>query len=291
MAVTNLLRQPLLHFLLLGALIFAFHQWRVGDAVVEGAATHRIVVSRQALLDFMQYRAQAFVPDGFAAALDALSADEREALIAEYVREEALYREARGLGLEQGDYDIRLRLVQKAEFLLENLASARPEPDDATLEAYFMARRDDYRSAASYTFTHIFFDALDDGMDVARARAEQLLAESADIAYTDAEAYGDPYPFLRNYESRSRDFVANNFGQEFMMALDALNPDAAWQGPIASRYGQHLVLLRQRKAPRVPEFSEVRARVLADYRDEAARRAREQAEQDLVARYEVVREL
>src|SRR5690606_15059644 len=126
MSVTTLLRQPLLHFLALGVLLFALYDWRVGDAPESDASARHIVVTREALLDFIQYRARAFDDAAAVAQLDSMSAEQREALIDEYVREEALYREALALGMEQGDYIIRQRLVQKVEFLLENLASAIP---------------------------------------------------------------------------------------------------------------------------------------------------------------------
>lgn len=291
MSLAVLLRQPLLHFLFLGALIFAWYEWRADEEAEDAADARRIVVDRAALLDFMQYRARAFDPATFEARFDAMNTDEREALIADYVREEALFREALALGMDQGDYIIRQRLVQKVEFLLENLVGNAPAPDEATLQAFFEERRADYEIPASYSFTHVFFDAQRDGMAEAGARAEHWLAENARLSASEAAAHGDRFPFLLNYEGRSRDFVSNSFGEDFVAALDGLAPSAEWQGPLESRYGQHLVLLRERSAARIPGFDEVRSRLLDDYRYEALLRERERAEQDMLAEYEVVREL
>lgn len=92
----RLLREPLLHFLLAGAALYAAWAWLgPGDA-----DTRRIVVDRPTLLRFMQYQAQAFEPGSFTARFDAMDAAQRSRLIADYVREESLYREARALGLE-----------------------------------------------------------------------------------------------------------------------------------------------------------------------------------------------
>jgi hypothetical protein len=291
MTPPTLLKQPLLHFLLLGALIFVAYHFTAEPAAeaVQPAAADRIDVSRAALLNYLQYQAQAFEPELFEARLAAMSEAEIAALTADYVREEALYREALKMNLDQGDYSIRQRLVQKVEFLLENLVTETINPDASELQAFFDARQTDYRVDAVYTFSHIFFDARQGGMDDARTRAARLLADSAGIAFEEAGDYGDRFPFLQNYVERTRDFVGNNFGADFVVELDTLLPDpAAWQGPLASRYGYHLVLLRERVQPFSPALQDISARVLDDYRFEAMVRSREEAEAKVVAEYDVV---
>ena len=100
MTVTALLRQPLLHFLLAGAAIFIFNSLSNPDTADSAAEDpRRIVVDQATLLDFMQYRAQAFEPEYFAAQLAALPEAELDTLVGDYVREEALYREALAMGM------------------------------------------------------------------------------------------------------------------------------------------------------------------------------------------------
>ena len=284
-----LIREPLLHFLLAGALLFIWYEMS-GAADAEAQDPSVIEVDREALLAFMQYRASAFEPELFRARLDAMPAGELRALVEDYVREEVLYREALAMAMDEGDYIIRQRLVQKLDFLLEDAARQAPDPDAATLAAFHQARREDYRVDAAYTFTHIFFDAEKRGWDEARAAALALLesGETASLAFTDAGRYSDRYPFLQNYVERTRDYVANNFNDDFVAALDAIEaPGRQWRGPFASRYGYHLVMLRERTEPYIPELPAVRERVLEDYRFESMLRAREAALDRLISEYEV----
>jgi hypothetical protein len=288
--LAKLIRQPLLHFLLLGAGLFVLYDLNNPQAAgLDEDDPDLIVVDRDDLLNFMQYRANAFQPELFRERLDSMSEAELQDTINEYVREEALYREALALGMDQGDYNIRLRLVQKVEFLLENLVLEQSTPDEATLQAYYGSHLADYRVDTVYTFTHIFFDAGQGGMDKARERALAVQAQSAGIGFDKSSQHGDRYPFLQNYVGRTRDFVANNFGTDFVEALDAAEAsDGIWQGPYESRYGMHLVMLRERAEPYTLSFDDVRGRVADDYRYESLIRLRQEAEQRVVSEYEVV---
>jgi hypothetical protein len=286
--LAKLLKQPLVHFLALGGLIFLAYALTADPAADEASdpAGNAIVVDRAALLDYMQYQAQAFEPEVFEARLAAMSDAEVEALVAAYVREEALYREGLNMGMDRADYVIRQRVVQKVEFLLEDLVASDINPTDAELQAYYAAHAAAYLSDSVYTFTHIFLDGQED-MAQARAKAEALLAKSTGITFEQASQHGDRYPFLQNYVERTRDFVANNFSADFVTALDQLVPGEVWQGPIASRYGWHLVMLRARAEPFTPALAEIRARVLDDYRYDTLVESRLDAEQRVVSGYDV----
>jgi parvulin-like peptidyl-prolyl isomerase len=286
---TSLLKQPLLHFILVGALIFGVNHFYSDATFVSGGEdTSVIVVDRTALLDFMQYRAKVFESEAFNAQLDAMNAEEVQALVADYIRQEALYREALRMSMDQGDPIIRERLVQKVEFLLENLVAENINPTDQQLEEFYKAHKQDYQLDSVYTFTHIFFDAQQGGMEAAKKRAETLLTTAEEISYEASADYGDRYPFLQNYAERTRDFVSNNFSADFVTALDVIVADEAlWQGPVSSRYGYHLVMLRARTEPFIPSLSEIAERVMDDYRFEALLRSRQEAEDKVVAEYEV----
>jgi hypothetical protein len=155
----KILRDPLVHFLIGGAVLFALFAvlHRADTTGTDGGRS--IVVDRRALTTFMQYRSAAFQPQVFAAQYAAMSARDREALAVDYVREEALVREARAMGLDQGDYVIRRRLVQKMLYLMDDTATETFNPSPAELQRYFLAHQDAYRSAPTVTFTHVFVDA------------------------------------------------------------------------------------------------------------------------------------
>jgi hypothetical protein len=282
----RLLREPLLHFLAAGAALYLLY----GISAHDGAAAprHRITVDRATLLQFMQYQARAFAPASFAAQLDAMDEQQRQQLVRDYVREEVLYREASALGLAQGDYVMRQRLVQKMTFVLEG--QARDEPTDAQLRAYLEANRGLYQVAPAWTFTHVFVDSARHGSAQAEAIARALRAtlNREHAGFNDAPRYTERFPFLQNYVERTGDYVASQFGPAFAAALASLPADSShWQGPLRSEQGWHVVLVTGHAPGRMPGLGEIRAQLVDDYRRERAAGERERAIQALVASYQV----
>ena len=265
--IGRIAREPLVHFAVAGIVLAgAYAAIRGPD---RGAADERtIVVDRAALLNYMQYRANAFDPAAAGSVLDAMNDDDLHKLIDAYVREEIKFREARSLGLMADDYVIRQRMVQKADFLFADLAQTAVGEDEQALQAYFETHRDDYAVAGSVTFTHVFFDADNRGSEAARADAKALARElnESGAGFEDATRFGDRFPYLRNYVDRTPGFVESHFGAGFAAALDELPVDPnTWQGPIGSAYGEHLVLITRRSDRRIPPFAEVRDRVQQDF--------------------------
>lgn len=286
----KLIKQPLFHFLLAGALIFVVYQFSDQPVSQTNVSDNVIEVDRTALLNFMQYRAQAFQPELFSEQLNAMGETELETLVDEYVREEALYREALVMGMDQGDYIIRQRMVQKVEFLLENIVNQALDPEDEEVLEFYSARMSDYQVDTVYTFTHIFFDGGERGWESAEQDANNLRRSPVieEISFNDSSQYGDRYPFLQNYVGRTRDFVVNNFTDEFVNQLDILSPsDQIWYGPLESRYGFHLVMLRTRSEASIPELDSIRGRVIDDWRYEKVLETRKEAEDQVVDAYEV----
>jgi hypothetical protein len=282
----RILREPLLHFLLAGAALYLIYAL-TSDEGRDGDSRH-IVVDRAALLRHMQYQARAFEPAKFNASFDAMGAAERQQLIHAYVREEVLYREAQALGLVQGDYVLRQRLVQKMAYLLEEEPAG--EPTEAQLREFLQSNAELYRVASSWSFTHVFLDpALHGGSAGAERAARNLLAtlQARHTAFNDAPRHGDRFPFMQNYVERTTDFIASHFGEEFAASLVWLPADNAWHGPLQSAQGWHLVLPTAHVAARLPELAEVRARVLEDMQRERAAALQERAVRALVDRYEV----
>lgn len=284
----RLLREPLVHFLVAGAVLFSAY-WLVRGPAAAPVDDSTITVDRRALLTFMQYRANAFEADTFSATLDALSDEERRQLIDAYVDEEIMYREARSLGLSESDYIIRQRLVQKVGFLLADIASTGLEIDPGQLSAYFDANKDRYAIEPSVTFTHVFFDA------DRRTAAGALMAATEAVAELNAfgaqfndAAGGDLFPFLRNYAERTFDYIASQFGAEFAEALAELSPSSStWQGPIRSAYGEHIVLLTRRTERAYPRLDDIRDNVERDYLEQRRAIERAQMIEALRQRYRV----
>ena len=187
-------------------------------------------------------------------------------LVEDFVREEVLYREALALGLDLADLVVRRRLVQKMEVLA--LADSAPIGDAAVTD-YFLAHRDDYRLPETISFTHVFFSAAARGGRAAEdARAALTGLRRAEMVT--AAGLGDPPVVASPVTAATRRQVADRSGGEFADAVFALER-GAWDGPVASAYGQHLVLVTEHAGGRLPELAEVSGRVAADL--DAERRA------------------
>ena len=284
----RILRDPLIHFLLLGGLLFVLHAV-IGNPDRREDDEKTIVVDREALLTFMQYRASAFEPEYFEAQFDALAPEQLHQLAQAYVQEEAMSREAQALGLNHGDYVIRQRLVQKIEFLIGDVGSRVKQPADQEMRRYFAAHRDKYHVEPTYTFSHVFVDNEKQhpkgGLETALDLQARLEADGA--AFNDAPSYGDRFPYLQNYVGRDLRFISDQFGNDFARQLNRLQPSDEWQGPVRSQFGYHLIMLAKRDAASAPEFEQVRAQVAEDMIGESEAALRTDLIDDLVDQYRV----
>ena len=136
-------REPLVHFAVVGALVFAIER-----ATAQPEAEPPIVISEDFVAALEQENRQRSGRDA-----DRI---ERAGLIARFVREEALFREASRLGLDRGDVIVRRRLIQKMEFLLRGGVDV-PEPTDDELEQYLAEHRAELARGPRVEFTHVFF--------------------------------------------------------------------------------------------------------------------------------------
>jgi len=288
-ALKRLVRDPLLHFLIAGGLLFALFRALHGPDTSATADDRTIPVDRPALLRFMQYRSMAFQPKYFDEQFAAMSPQKKRDLIDQYVREEALVREATTMGLADGDYVIRRRMAEKMLYLMDDTATESFAPSEATLQEYFLAHQDRYRVAPTMTFTHVFVDNEIKRHESAVKVAERLKRELElrKAGFDDAPRYGDRFPYLKNCVKRTPDFVESQFGPGFTSVLAGLEPSSQWQGPIESNYGYHLVLLTQREAAYLPKLSAIEDQVRDDLLRDTIAAYRERAINDLTRRFTV----
>lgn len=287
----SLIRQPLLHFLLLGLAMFALFDLVSGDDADTDDSV--ILVDRAALLTFVQFRTRAFEAETAAARLDAMPDAELARLVDDYVREEALHREALALGMDANDYIIKRRLIQKVEFITNSFVDEAVELSETDIEAYFADNVDDYYVEPFVTFTHVFFDgSRHESGDLERLATKKLAELNArSVPFSESGRHGDRFLYHLNYVERTPDFVSGHFGPQMAAQIFELEPGTGqWQGPFQSPFGVHLVLLAKRAEGRVPELDEVRERVTNDARREVVRKRSEEAIQRIVDRYEVRRE-
>ena len=263
-------RSPLVVFLLLGAGVFAVDRW------LDETGADRVVTVTEEQIGAIRERwaAQWGRPP---------TGRELEGLIDEAVREEVLYREAQRRGLHRGDPIIRRRLAQKMTFLLEDQAEA-PAAEHADIEAYHAAHAERYREPRRTTFRHVFLSR-DRRADPERD-ASALLREVRAGRDDRWRQLGDPFMLLREYADRTDQEISELFGGRFAAALPAVAA-GAWQGPLASAHGAHLVQVLGRTEPRLPALDEVRNRVAEDLLESRRRERNQAALQALRERYEV----
>jgi hypothetical protein len=275
--VKRLLREPLFHFLALGALLFLIGR---GTADEAGPMGSRIVVTP----GHIQQLASSFAMTWQRPPTER----ELQGLIDDYVREEVYYRESLALGLDRDDIIIRRRLRQKMEFLSQDLADA-VGPTDDELREFLEANRDQYRVEPRYTLAQRYFGGTGDA-GVTRLAAEEALARTEDPSLLDGAPVGERSMLpvdLTDVPSRE---VARVFGTRFAEQLADL-PVGRWSGPVESGYGHHLVYLRERVDGRVPALEEVLPAVVRDWEAQRREAVNDQLYEELLGRYTVIVEL
>lgn len=270
-------REPLVHFLGIGALLFGVFALVNDEASSVAANRIEITASDVERLREVWTRQWNRPP----------TETELEGLINSHIREEVLYREGLALGLDQNDTIIRRRLAQKMEFLAEDLAD-QVEPTDEELKRYFDRNQDQYRHPTRFSFTHVYF-SVDRRGDSAEHDARRLLVhlQTTDATPLRASGQGDRFMLQYDFVRKTEQEVAKLFGRHFAERLLAVQV-GSWQGPIESGYGLHLVRIHDKVEPRLPELNEVRDRIQSDLVSERRRDTNEQVYQRLKARYEIV---
>jgi hypothetical protein len=266
----RLLRDPLVHFFLLGTAIFGLFAL-VDDRPPPVPAN---------LLEVTQDDARRLVAEFEATWHRKPTPDELDHMIGQLVREEVYVREALALGLDRDDALIRRRLQSKMEFLTESGAEA-VTPDDATLQAFAEANPNRFAQAPLVAFEQIL---LDEGV----GRDEVALVEARLNRGIDPGAAAQPTLLPPVFRPSPAQVVDGTFGDGTFDALAAL-PVGIWAGPVETRMGRHLVRVTDRRDGRLPPLSEIRDRVEQDWRAELTAGLREERYQALLGRYEVLR--
>jgi len=272
----RILKEPLLHFLLLGVAIFVaycFVSKRTGDR----SEPAKIVIT----LRQIEHLATAFTRTWQRPP----SAEELEGLVRDRVREEVYYREAMALGLDKEDTIIRRRLRQKMEFISDDIA-VQTEPTAVELNAYLRAHPDSFRVEPRFTFQHVYLNPEKHGENLTRDAARLLaqLQEAGDRS--DPAALGDSFLLEHKFDAVPGGEVAKQFGEKFAAKLAKL-PPGQWQGPIESGYGVHLVLVNERMEARPPVLAEVRDVVRSEWDKSRRLEMNEKFYQELRKRYTV----
>lgn len=258
---TGWMREPLLHFILLGGVLFALDY---GLASREDDPRVIVIdpqVDAQAIQVFEEARGRK------------PNEEELFALRRVWLDNEVLYREGTALGLDKGDKAIRERVIFKALSVVD--ANVRkPEIDEAGLRQWFEKHRARYDEPARFDFE----EAVVSGKpadDVVRAFADSL----------NAGAPGDIEAGLRVFAHRPHENIVQSYGEEFAKALEAA-PPGEWRA-IPSKHGLRVMRLRAVTAPKPAVFEEFTGVVYQDWTDTVMAEQRSDAVRSLARKYKV----
>ena len=249
---TRLLREPLVHFFVLGAAIFLLSAL-VGDS--DDPPRDEVVVTAGHVASMLDAFQRTWLRPPTAAELDGL--------IDDYIREEIFYREALALGLDRNDTIIRRRLRQKLEFLPQDVAE-QVEPSDTELEQYLRRHADEFQVEARISFEQIFVNQQRRGGSAEDEATKLLASLRGSTTPLDPALLGDATLLPHDMESVGQSEVARTFGQEFAEGLADIEP-GDWIGPIVSGFGLHLVRVLERTRARAPALDDVRGAVTREW--------------------------
>ncbi len=244
----KLYKEPLIHFLTIGALIFVlFSLVNKGEIDVSG---NKIVVTATEIERLSNNWSKKWNRPP--------SETEWKGLVDSYIKEEVYYREALALGLDQNDTVLRRRLMQKMDFLSNDIAELN-QPDEAALNKYFLDNQEKYELPARVSFTHIYF-SLDKRGAKAVEDAKSVLSGLNALRATDK---GDSFMLEYDFNQETPFEVERLFGRVFANQLFTLETNT-WQGPIESGYGLHLVRISEKIDARMPALDYVIDKVHTD---------------------------
>jgi hypothetical protein len=274
--LSKLVREPLAHFVLIGAAVFGLYALMAGDSQEE--AKDKIVVTEGRVQQLAEVFAKTWQRPP--------TQQELRGLINAYIKEEVCYREALKLGLDRDDTLIRRRMQQKMEFVTEP-SDELLRADDAALQAFLDSHKTAFRVEPRIAFDQVFLNPDRPG-DAAPVRAKQTLEVlKASASGEIPPDVGDSTLLPTSMPLSPLSNIARNFGDAFATNLTNL-PEDEWAGPIRSPYGLHLVRVTKRLGSYDPKLSEVRAAVEQEWRTQEREKFQQQAYDQLLAKYKVI---
>ncbi|WIY24431.1 peptidylprolyl isomerase [Parasedimentitalea psychrophila] len=266
--ISRIVKEPLVHFLLIGGLIFAAYS--VFDDRPTAPTSQQIVITQ--------------------ADLSALSAQfesvwkrkpqpqEFSSMIEEMIRDRVLVNAALDLGMDQGDTVINRRLRQKMEFFAASIAEA-VEPEDGELEAFYQANSQNYQIPPQFALEQFYLGD--------RAAANTVASALAALKNgTDPERFRHPSLLPERVEMSSMRVLDSAFGTGFAASLESLSI-GEWSGPVKSGYGLHLVRLTGKSPTTHPALEQVADKVFQDWQSSKRQEVLDQYYQSLRQGYEI----
>ncbi len=267
----SILKEPLLHFLLIGAGLFVIYG--MANETDTDDADCKLVVSAGRIEQLVTVFQKTWQRPP--------AREELQGLINDFLLEEVYYRQAVAMGIDRDDTIIRRRLRQKLEFLTDDTA-ALVEATDEELAAYLAANEDKFRESPTYTFRQVYFNPEKHGDN-----PEAHVVEQLDVLRAGKAGSGDVSLLPESFDQASRREVDGTFGTGFSRKLDELTT-GDWQGPVRSGLGLHAIRLETRTRGRLPALAEIRPIVEREWQSEKRVANRQNMNERLLEEYEVI---
>lgn len=270
-------KEPLLQFVLIGVLIFGL-TGVFNTSEDQGQTSIHLSSAEIERLSLLWQRQK----------LRPATEAELQGIIDAHIREEIFYREALAMGLDKDDTIVRRRMAQKYKFVTESLLKIK-DPDEETLTLFYQENAERYRKPDRMSFTHVYFNSTHRGAVEAESNAKQALQTLNSSKPVSAEAFsaiGDTLSLDATYQNVTASDVGRVFGRPFSNSLQQL-PAGTWQGPVKSGFGIHLVKIDERIEGQQPLISEVRDKLLRDYRQKMRKETDEALFERIKKRYQI----
>jgi peptidyl-prolyl cis-trans isomerase C len=270
----RLLKEPFVHFVAIGAALFALYQVS-GNLRPAVAGAEEVIVIDQREFDHLKELWK------IRWKRDPAPGDVR-ALLERHLRQEVFYREALRMNLDHNDEIIKKRLSQKMEAVANDLSTLTQPPTEERLKAFFHDHADFFKLPRAYELRQVLFLVKEADVE---ARMKETLAALRDGGEIPPDrkskaALANDWPLTSVHD------LDNGFGGDFTRSLEKL-PSEEWSGPIRSGYGWHLVLIMTKQDPMLPEFAAVRDYVAREYDYRSELESQDRVFRELLAKYKV----
>ena len=266
--LSKIMREPLIHFLLIGATLFFIYSESNKELVEENKNTIHITSAHLKEIEQLWMKKKGQIP----------SLQVKKELLDSYIKDEILYREALAKGLDKNDNTIRTHLAKKMQFVLDDLSVIK-EPTQKELEEYYSKNSSKFKESASISFNQILFSK-DKLTKDTQNEANSFLAKLQKSKNPKVSTIGDLVEL-------SKKGMTNLYGEEFTSKLFGLK-QKAWSGPFISKHGMHLIYVHNSNEEKTPEFSQVKEKVEQEWRKERQTEANEAFYEKLSKNYEII---
>lgn len=272
--LSGLVREPLLHFLIAGALVFAVYE-KSNPAQQSAETAAQIVLSKDDVFQMTKRMlAEGTIP----------TKQQLNALIEQRVNEEILFREALALGLHRNDDVVRRRVAGKMHFLLGDMTGLK-EPDTSELKALFDKDPTYFSIPPRVSFRQIIFPADKPGARGRAMAALEKITSTSPVAAAQSSG-ATACDFEGSFTERTTEEIAKEDGPDFAKAVERLSA-GTWQGPVWSERGWNLVFVRSLEPSRIPAFEEAQPRVRSAWLDDRQREIKRTALESMRKHYTV----